>query len=81
MCFLKTLSVPLTSFDFCDVFLMNSDFNKKYYLTEQALEKIEATDLLIYKDRAYLYFFGNLDVILNIFKQSSFDFCQTFKYL
>ena len=60
---------------------MKSDFNAKHYLTGQALEGIDTTDLLICEVRPYLSSFGKFAVILYISKQSSYDFCQTFNSL
>jgi hypothetical protein len=37
--------------------------------------------LLICEVRPYLSFFGSFEDILHVFKQSSYDFCQTFNSL
>jgi len=45
------------------------------------LEGIDSTELLICEVRPCLFSFGKVAVMLYISKQSSYDFCQTFKSL
>ena len=83
VCFLKTLSAPLTFFRFlrCLFLVYPIHFFQLNLNPLAILEGIDITDLLICEVRPYLSSFGNFAVILYISKQSSYDFCQTFKSL
>jgi len=75
VCFIKTLSAPLTFFRFLRCLYLVYPIHPFQFAI---LEGIDTTDLLIFEVRSYLSSFENLAVILYISKLSSYDFCQTF---